>query len=136
MYREASFPEIILNIQSSPASGRPDTSGFPHTSISTARTALEQRSQPYPAHTTVAETVLPIADAASIKMTDKSRRKASITITPMSTAKQVREELCRATGQQVWSDNQYWSYYLVMELAKSPAYPPRMLRDHHNKANV
>lgn len=45
-------------------------------------------------------------------MADKVKRKASITITPMSTAKQVREELCRATGQQVWSDNQYWSFYL------------------------
>lgn len=70
-------------------------------------------------------------------MTDKARRKASITITPMSTAKQVREELCRATGQQVWSDNQYWSYYLVMERAngKKPCLSP-MYVSRAPKANM
>lgn len=64
-------------------------------------------------------------------MVDTARRKPSITISPMSTARQVREELCRATGQQVWSDNQYWSYYLANPLPVSP----RALRD-HRVANV
>lgn len=55
-------------------------------------------------------------------MVDTARRKPAITISPMSTAKQVREELCRATGQQVWSDNHYWSYYLA-----NPLPVPRVL---------
>lgn len=53
-------------------------------------------------------------------MADTERPTPSITITPMSTAKQVREELCRATGQQVWSNNQYWSFYLAVP-ARSPS---------------
>jgi hypothetical protein len=36
-----------------------------------------------------------------------------VPITPMSPAKLVREELCRITGQQLWSDNNCWNFYLA-----------------------
>lgn len=51
----------------------------------------------------------------------------------MSTAKQVREELCRATGQQVWSNNQYWSFYLANTLPVAPVY---LLQTDHRMANI